>query len=179
MKQLFLKQILVAGVVLAALMSAFVTSEELKVRVVNIEQAILGTDVAKEEIKKIEADAEFKKNMAQIQKIQEEGQKLTEKYKKDASMMSPEDVQDLETKIKSKQADLEHLGKKVQEVRANFIRAMMIRMNSDVTMAVKEIIDADKIGLLLPANPQLILHADPSMDITPKVTEKLNKKLKT
>lgn len=166
----------------AALMSVFVSSlsfaAELKVRVVNIEQAILGTDVAKEEIKKIEADAEFKKNMAQIQKIQEEGQKLTEKYKKDASMMSPTEVQELETKIKSKQADLEHLGKKVQEVRANFMRGMMIRMNSDVTVAVKEIIDAEKIGLLLPANPQLILHADPSMDITPKVTDKLNKKFK-
>lgn len=178
MKQLFSKQILAAGVIFAALMSAFASAEEKTVRVVNIEQAILGTDVAKEEIKKIEADAEFKKNMAQIQKIQEEGQKLTEKYKKDASMMSPKDVQELEAKIKSKQADLEHLGKKVQEVRANFMRGMMIRMNSDVTLVVKEIIDAEKIGLLLPANPQLILHADPSMDITPKVTEKLNKKFK-
>ncbi len=150
-----------------------------KVAVINIEQAILTTELAKTEIAKLELDPEFKKNMDAIKRIQQEGQKLTEQYKKDGALMSPKEAQALETKIKSKQADLEHIGKKLQETRATFMRAMMIKMNEDVTTFVKQLIESENIGLLLPANPQIILHADPSFDLTPKLTEKLNKKFKS
>lgn len=145
-----------------------------KIAVINIEQAILSTKEAQTRIAQLEADGEFKKNLAQLKKIQEEGQKLTEQYKKDRELMSTSDLRALEEKIKTKQADLEHVGRKLQESRNNLLKGLMIEMNEDMTRYVKQIIDAEKIGLLLPYNPQLILHADASFDITDKLTKKLD-----
>ena len=39
--------------------------------------------------------------MAEVKKIQEEGKKLAEKYKKDAAIMSAAQKQELEAKIKT------------------------------------------------------------------------------
>ena len=174
-----MKQVVFLMCLLGLTFQAFAQAKaQKKVAIINIEQAILTTDMAKGEIKKLEADPEFKKNMDSIKKIQEEGQKLTEQYKKDGSLMSPKEIQALEAKIKAKQGDLEHIGKKVQEARATLMRGLMVQMNEEVTKQVKALIDAENIGLLLPANPQFIIHADPSFDITPKLTQNLNQKFK-
>ena len=162
---------------LVALMICTVAAQAAgKVAVVSFEQAILNTDAAKAKIKSLETDKDFKANMDEIKEIQSEGQKLAEKYKKEAAIMSPAQKQELEAKIKGKQADIEHVGRKLQESKQALMQGLMREMGINAQKAIKEIIASEGIGLLLAANPQVVLHADTSFDITAKLTDKLNKR---
>lgn len=146
-----------------------------KIAVVNFEQAILNTDLAQQRISAIESDESYKENIEQAKKIQEEGRKMAERYQKEAPTMSASDKALLESRISDKKADLEHVSRKLQDTRNAFIQGLMQEMQLATTRAVKEIIDADGIGLLLNGNPQIILHADTSFDITAKLTDRLNR----
>ncbi len=146
-----------------------------KVAVISLEQAILNTDVAKAEIQALENNADYKANMEEVKKIQASGKKLAEKYQKDAAIMSAAQKQELEAKMKGKQADIEHVGRKLQETKKILMQNLMRQMGQQAQIAVQEIIASEGIGLLLTANPQVILHADTSFDITAKLTDKLNK----
>ncbi|NRB40548.1 MAG: OmpH family outer membrane protein [Pseudomonadales bacterium] len=159
----------------ALLFCAFSVHATGKVAVVSFEQAILNTDAAKAEIKALENDKDFKANMKEVKKIQAEGKKLAEKYKKEAAIMSVSQIQELEAKIKGKQADIEHVGRKLQEAKQVLMQGLMRNMGAQAQAAIKDIITAEGIGLLLAANPQVVLHADTSFDITAKLTDKLNK----
>lgn len=166
----FLAVMLLLGTSLAALADG-------KIAVVNFEQAILNTDAAQQKIHELEEDADYKANMNEAKKIQEEGTKLTEQYKKEGPTMSPQQQQELEGKIKEKQADLEHVGHKIQDAKKKLLGELMMGMKLQAMKAAQDIIDAEGIGLLLNASPQAqtVYHADTSFDITAKVTDKLNK----
>lgn len=146
-----------------------------KVAVVSFEQAILNTDYAQAEIAKIENDKSFKDRVAEIKKIQEEGIKLAQKYQKEAPTMGASQKQMLENQIKEKQEDLEHVARKIQETRNLLLQSLMEEMNETASLAGKELIDKEGIGLLLNADPQIVLHADTSYDITAKLTDRINK----
>lgn len=146
-----------------------------KVAVISLEQAILNTDTAKAEIQSLENNPDYKANMDEVKKIQASGKALAEKYQKDAAIMSAAQKQEIEAKMKGKQADIEHVGRKLQETKKVLMQSLMRKMGQQAQLAVQEIIASEGIGLLLTANPQVILHADTSFDITAKLTDKLNK----
>jgi Skp family chaperone for outer membrane proteins len=73
------------------------------------------------------------------------------------------------------QADMQYVMGKIQESKKQLLGKLMYDMNVKAMKVVKELIDSEGIGMLLNANPEVILHADTSFDITAKVTERLNK----
>lgn len=162
---------------LAALLatSSAVTLASGKIAVVNFEQAIMNTDLAQARIAEIEGDASYKANVDQGKKIQDEGRKLAERYQKESPTMSASQKALLENQIKEKQADLEHVMRKLQETRNILMQGLMQELQGSATRATRELIDAEGIGLLLNGNPQIILHADTSFDITAKLTDRLNR----
>lgn len=170
MKKLFVKVLLLSTLVMSGAVLA-----NGKVAVINFEQAILNTERAKQEIAKLEADADYKKTVAEAKSIQEKGQALTEKYKKEAPTMSDSQKLDIESKIKAKQADMKHVLGKLQETKKQLLGKLMYEMNGKAMKVTKALIDSEGIGLLLNANPEIVLHADTSFDITAKVTDLLNK----
>lgn len=159
------------------LMSAAIFAQaEGKIAVVNLERAILNTDVAKSRMEALEADEDLKKLFSDAQNIKTELIKLGEEFKKEAPTMSARQQEEFEARAKSKQADLEHINRKLQEVQAGLYKQLMQDMNVQAVEAAKEIVDSEGIGLLLNYVPQQIIwHADTSFDITAKVTDKLNK----
>lgn len=167
MKHLFLAVVLFT--------SSLMAFAEGKIAVVNFEDAILNTDRAQAKARELQADPEYKKNMDQAKIIQAEGKKLLEKYEKEAPTMGAQQKQKMEADLKSKQSDLEYIARKLKEAEATALKPLMYEMQFQATSIAKEIIDAEGIGLLLNGNPQLVLHADTSFDITAKVTDKLNK----
>lgn len=146
-----------------------------KIAVVNFEEAIFNTDIAQQKIQEMENDAGYKANMETAKKIQQEGKVLTDQYKKDGPIMSAEQKHAMEAKLKEKQADLEHVGRKIQETKKKVLAAVMYSLRLPAMKAAKEIVEAEGIGLLLNASPETVYHSDTSFDITAKVTEKLNK----
>jgi outer membrane protein len=83
------------------------------------------------------------------------------------------DAQEKQKNIEFKQADLELIIRKLNAERQEAIKKLMDEIGPHLEAVVKGIIDADGIGLLLDKRTT-IYTADPSFDITAKVTDKLN-----
>ena len=150
-----------------------------KVAVINVQQAILSTDVAKVKLQTLEKDPEVKTNLDEAKRIQAEGKKLADQYQKNAATMSAADRQALEAKIKGKEADIEHVMQKLDASKSALVKSLMYSMGEQASKLTKEIVTAEGIGLLLAGNPQIIYYADPSYDMTSKLTDKLNAANKT
>jgi|SRR5690554_4129065 len=167
-----MKNLLIALVLLSSSAFSFAAG---KVAIVNFEQAIMNTDYAQAQIAEIEKDSSYKENMERARKTQQEGVKLTEKYQKEAPTMSATQKIALESQIKDKRDDFEHIARKLQEVKEALMQSVMQEMSMIASQAAKELIEAEGIGLLLNGNPQIILHADTSYDVSAKLTERINR----
>jgi outer membrane protein len=169
-----MKYLALGFLLLTGSLSAFA---EGKIAVVNFELAVFNTDIVKAKVQALQADPTYKKNMQEIQAIQDDGKKLIEKVKKEGPTMSAAQKQQAEADMKSKQSDLEHLAGKLKDAEAAALQSTMYQMQAQAINVAKEIIAAEGIGLLLNASAQSqnVIHADTSFDITPKVTDKLNK----
>ena len=89
--------------------------------------------------------------------------------------MSAAEKSGLESKIKIKQADLEHVIKTIQQIKAKLIKELQVEMQNKAMTALQEVVETEGIGLLLKSDPEIVIKADTSFDISAKVTEKLNK----
>ncbi len=162
---------------LLLLTSATTAFADGKIAVVNFELAVFNTDAVKAKVQSLQSDPIYKKNMQEIQTIQNDAKKLVEKYKKESLTMSAAQKQQIESDMKSKQSDMEHIAGKLKDAEAAALQSTMYQMQAQAISVAKEIIATEGIGLLLNASSQSqnVIHADTSFDITPKVTDKLNK----
>ena len=147
-----------------------------KIAVVNMEMAMLNTNVIKAKEQELQADPTFKKNIQEVQIIKNDYLKLVEKYKKESVTMSASQKQQLEEEIKNKQSDGEYIAGKLKDAQETAIKPLLIQMQPQAQTVIKEIITSEGIGLLLSASMQnqTVIYADTSYDITSKVTDKLN-----
>jgi len=76
-------------------------------------------------------------------------------------------------KLQSLNQDYEFNGKKLKETQNEVAQQIMQELGPKAEAAVKQVIEAEKIGLVL--NSQSAIHATAEYDITPKVTDMLNK----
>ena len=159
-----------------ALLSASVFAQaEGKVAVIDIQKTLIQTDAAKVRLEKLEQKPEFKANLDMLKKIQKDGQSLVEKMQKDGAIMSDAQKIEMQDKIKSKQEDLQYITRKLQEERQKLMMALSQEFQGKLEVAIRQVVEEEGIGLLLNANPQLVMHVDTSFDISAKVTSKLNK----
>jgi outer membrane protein len=143
-----------------------------KIAVVDVQGAILQTDVAQKRIGEIRNQDEFKKNKAEYDRLKAEGEALLKKFQKDAAVMSQEQKVEAQNKLGSMQDDLDHVTGKLQQTEQAAGQALLQEMAPKVQEVLREIIEKDGIGLLLQRNA--VIHAEPSYSITAQVTDKLN-----
>lgn len=169
-----MKQLLTAVILLT---SSFFALADGKIAVVNFEQAVFNTDMVQAKAQELQQDPSYMKNLEEVKAIQSEGKKLVERLQKEAPTMSVEQKQKAEADMKGKQADMEHVARKLKDAEEAALKPIMYELNMKAMSIAKEIVAAEGIGLLLNASAQsqVVLHADTSFDITAKVTDKLNK----
>lgn len=143
-----------------------------KIAVVNLERAILQTDLAQQRLGEVRGQEDYKADKAEFDKLKDEFDELVKKFQKDAAIMSQEQQLAARNKLESKQADLEHVTGKLQKAESTAMQALLQEMNPRVESVLQEIIAQDGIGLLMHSQP--VIHADPGYSITAKVTDKLN-----
>ena len=143
-----------------------------KIAVVNLEEAILQTDLAQKRLNEVRSQEDYKSDKAEFDKLKAEFDDLLKKFQKDAAVMSQEQQAAARSKLANKQADLEHVTGKLQKAEAAAGKALLQEMAPSVQEVLKEIIEGDGIGLLL--QRQAVIHADAGYNITAKVTDKLN-----
>jgi outer membrane protein len=143
-----------------------------KIAVVNLEQAILQTDLAQKRLAAVRNQADYKADKAEFDKLKEEFDKLLKDFQKDSAVMSQEQQAAARQKLASKQSDLEHVTGKLQKAEQAAGQALLQEMSPKVQEVLRELITTEGIGLLL--QRQSVIHADAGYSITAKVTDKLN-----
>jgi outer membrane protein len=143
-----------------------------KIAVVDLQEAILQTDLAQKRLQDIRDQDDLKADKAEFEKLKKELDELVKKFQKDAAVMSQEQQAAARQKLTNKQADLEHVVGKVQQTEQAAAQALLQEMGPKVQEVLRDLITTDGIGLLLQRGA--VIHADPSYSITAKVTDKLN-----
>jgi outer membrane protein len=143
-----------------------------KIAVVNVQEAILQSDVAQQRLADVRNQEDYKADKAEFDRLQEELEELVQDFQKDAAVMSQEQQLAARKRLASKQADLEHVTGKLQQAEQATGQALLQELAPMVQEVLRELIATEGIGLLLQRNS--VIHADPGYSITAKVTDKLN-----
>ena len=161
---------IVAGLVLA-LLPAFAAAQG-RIAVVDLEQAILQTDEAQQRLADLQETEDYKADKLELEKLQAELEELVKEIQNDLAVMSAEQQQQARKRVASKQADLEHVGRKLQQAQQVLGQELLQEMTPKVQAVLRELIASEGIGLLIQRNA--VIHADNGFSITAKVTDKLN-----
>ena len=159
-------------IVLALVLTPVLANAQGKVAVLDVQEAILNTDVAKKRLEAFREQPDITENVKQLEALQKEFQALVEQIKKDSAVMSADQKQAQSKKIQDKRADIEHVGRKLKAAEQEMAQALMQELGPKLQQAVGELIKSEGIGLLL--NKQAVMHVDSSYSISAKVTDKLN-----
>ena len=143
-----------------------------KIAVVDLQEAILQTDLAQKRLTEIRGQSDYKSDKAEYDRLKKEFDEIVKKFQKDAAVMSQEQQVAARQKLSSKQADLEHVTGKLQKAEQGAGQALLQEMAPRVQEVLRELIAAEGIGLLLQRSS--VIHADAGYSITAKVTDKLN-----
>ena len=159
-----------AGLLMAVLPSIVLAQG--RIAVVNLEQAILQTDVAQQRLQEFEANEDFASDKSQFDALRAELDQLVKDFQRDQAAMSEEDQVAARQKMASMQSDLEYVAKKLQTLQTQNAQRVMQELAPQAQEVLREIIETDQIGLLL--QQQAVIHADLGYSITAKVSDKMN-----
>lgn len=143
-----------------------------KIAVVDVQGAILQTDIAQKRMGEVRDQDDYKKNKAEYDRLKSEGDSLLKTFQKDAAVMSQDQKIAAQQKLSSMQDDLDHVTSKLQQAEQTAGQALLQEMAPKVQEVLREIIEKEGITLLLQRNA--VIHAEASYSITATVTDKLN-----
>jgi len=143
-----------------------------KIAVVNLEEAILQTDLAQQRLAEFEKNEDFTSDKNEFENLREELDKLVQEFQRDQAAMSEDQMVAARQKISSKNSDLEYVAKKLQTLQQQNAQRVFQELAPKAREVLRDIITTEQIGLLL--QQQTVIHADLGYSITAKVTDKLN-----
>ncbi|MEH6636260.1 MAG: OmpH family outer membrane protein [Halioglobus sp.] len=143
-----------------------------KIAVVDLQEAILQTDLAQKRLTAVRDEVDYKSDKAEFDRLKAEFDEIVTKFQKDAAVMSQEQQVAARQKLAGKQADLEHVTGKLQKAEQSAGQALLQEMAPKVQEVLRELISSEGIGLLLQRSS--VIHADAGYSLTAKVTDKLN-----
>lgn len=143
-----------------------------KIAVVNLEEAILQTDLAQQRLTEFEKNEDFTSDKNEFENLREELDKLVQDFQRDQAAMSEDQMVAARQKISSKNSDLEYVAKKLQTLQQQNAQRVFQELAPKAREVLRDIITTEQIGLLL--QQQGVIHADLGYSITAKVTDKLN-----
>ena len=143
-----------------------------KIAVVNLQEAILQTDLAQKRLADVRNGEDYQADKAAFDKLKAEFDELLGNLQKDSAAMSQEQMVAARQKLANKQADLEHVTGKLQQAEQLAGQTLLQELSPKVQEVLRELIATEGIGLLL--QRASVIHADAGYSITAKVTDKLN-----
>ena len=143
-----------------------------KIAVVDLQEAILNTEVAQKRLAELRAQEDFKADKAEFERLKKEMDEMVKAFQKDGPVMSQDQQAAARKKLQAKQGDLEQVVGKVQQVEQAAAQSLLQDLGPKVQEVLRELITSEGIGLLLQRGA--VIHADESYSITAKVTDKLN-----
>lgn len=157
-----------SGVARAEQASDFVPT---KIAVLDWRAALLGTDQAREEFKSIREA--LSQDEQEIRSLAEEAKQLQEKLKAQSETLSADEKRQLSKDIQEKAEEYQFLGQRLQKEQRQRQEAYIRGVRPQLDDAVRQVIEAKKIDLLLDRQAVTFVHK--RLDITQDVIIQLNK----
>jgi outer membrane protein len=147
-----------------------VYSQGAKIGIINLEQALFNSEAAQGV--QDELRAEFANDEQRAQTLQEELIGLQEKFQQDEAIMSESDIRQLNADAQEKQLQLQLISERVQQALQEKNQQFIEGMRQTLTEAISDVVAEGGYDLVL--NAESVAYAAPVLDITPKVTAKIN-----
>jgi outer membrane protein len=155
---------IVAGLVSGSAMAAA------NVVVADSQAALMATDVARKAVEKLQV--EMKLQRERMEAIRKEVKVIEDRFQKDSTVLSETDKKNMQKQAESKLSEYRNLGetvqKRTQEVQAELLQRMVPKMEA----VIDELRKANGYDIIV--EKKNVIFADTTVDITRKITEKLN-----
>jgi outer membrane protein len=155
-----------------AMSAAGAESAELKVGILDIQQALMQSQEAQEFMETAQSDLQTDQD--QVNTLQRDMQALQEQMQKDAEVMSPAEQRKRQKELEDKQIEYRFLVNRLQKDIQDRQQELMQQMGPKLEAVIKDIVDAEGYDLILQRGD--LVYAAAEHSITRKVTEKLNEK---
>ncbi|WP_339671393.1 OmpH family outer membrane protein [Dasania marina] len=167
-----MKNILKVMLLITAAAVPLMAAAQGKIAVLDVQTAILQTEVAKKEFKDLQARPDYAESVKQLEVLQKEFMTNKEKLQKDSAVMSDEQKQAEGRKLQSSATDIKYVREKLQAAEQELAKKLMQAFYPKLQQIMPEVIKEESLGLLL--DKKTALHVDNGFDVTAKVTAKLN-----
>jgi len=147
-----------------------------KVAVLDLERAVMMTDVAREKVKTLESQKDYAEMKDKIESLQKDAEKKVADAQKESPTWTPEQQANYRKDMDFMQKDMQLADQKMRAQYGDMVNGIMKDMEPKIKEAVDGIIAQDKITILI--RREAVFMAVPDADITAEVTAKLNNKAK-
>ena len=152
------------------MVAASIASAEMKIVVLDVGAAILGSDQAQVMLEA--ARKEVQPDQDELNQLIEDLQAKNKKLQTDLEILSDGEKRKIGKEIENMQADAQFANQKLQKFGQDKQQEIIQSLAPAFQKVLNEIIEIDQIDLIL--DPSTLRYANKKHDITKKVTERLN-----
>ncbi len=165
----------VALILLAALFSASVMAET-KIAVVDLGAAIFGSDIAQSRQKELQGRSEYATLQAKYDSTAADIKALQKDAEAKSMTWSDDQKTEFQKKMEYLRADIELTARKLESEVRGLQNSIVRELQPKALEALQELVDQEGITVLLRSDA--VLMAKPELNLTAKLTERLNSKTK-
>lgn len=165
--------------ILLLLSSVFVSSAiaaEGKIAVVDFGRAIFSSDVAKARLEQLKQESTFASLQATIDATTADMQVLQKEAEAKSMTMSQEEAAEFQKKVEYVKADRDLAVRKIKAESQALQNSILKELQPKAGEALQELLKEESVALLL--SSEAVLITAPELDLTAKLTDRINKKTK-
>lgn len=170
-----MRQIRYLAVLLTGLFSLHALAAD-KIAVVDVPKAIFSSEVAKTRQKQLQGASEYAALQAKYDGAASDIKALQKEAESKRLTWSNEEAAEYQKKMEYLRADLELAGRKLQAEINGLQNSVARELQPKAVEALEELIKEEGVTVILKA--EAIVFAKPDLDLTDKLTERLNNKTK-
>ena len=171
---------LVIALIASILIPISLQAEEIEsgsIAVIDVEVAIFGTEASKQAFEELAASKEWKEVEEDLQLKINEATEIQEKLQKEGPTLSDDEKLDAQRRLNSLSQDANFLNQKLTTMRNELMQLIQNEQAPKFQKVVSELMRAKGIKILLHRQSVLGFDTgDPTLNLTPEITELLNQK---
>ncbi|MBM88207.1 MAG: hypothetical protein CMQ41_07485 [Gammaproteobacteria bacterium] len=168
----------VKGLILTLILVFFsqsIVAQDTKIGVLNALQALFNSDAA--QIVQQELEQEFEQDEQRAAELSEQLQSLQEEFQQNEAVMTEEQIRRMNSNAQDLQVQLQLIQERVQQALQEKNQEFLASMQEELAAAVTDVVAEGGFDLIL--NVDAAPYFAPVLDITARVTAKLNENSQT
>jgi len=145
-------------------------ADELKIAVLDYQQALLESDAAKRYA--VDSEKRFGPQLEKLKKLESEAERLQKRLVNEGDKLTQADRERLDLEFRQKARDLQTQTNELNQAKALSDREVLEKLRPNLNKAVEEVIKKGNYDLVL--DRAALVDLKPSLDITKQVIERMN-----